>query len=121
MPIWLKTLICLWFIRTNLFCDKAYVVHILHDTTNLSQERLQLSVIRVILSVVIVIEQVSRFQYLSGEADLFILEKLMRLFIRKLSRPTYWKTNANLHSPKRQLTKASEPSFDLKGGAKGQI
>ena len=30
-------------------------------------------------------------------------------------------TNANLYSPERQLTKASEPSFDLEGGAQGQI
>ena len=31
------------------------------------------------------------------------------------------RTNANLYSLERQLTKASEPSFDFKGGAKGQI
>ena len=32
-----------------------------------------------------------------------------------------WRTDANLYPPERQLTKASEPSFDLEGGAKGQI
>ena len=31
------------------------------------------------------------------------------------------RTDANLYPPERQLTKASEPSFDLEGGAKGQI
>ena len=30
-------------------------------------------------------------------------------------------TDANLYPPKRQLTKASEPLFDLEGGAQGQI
>ena len=30
-------------------------------------------------------------------------------------------TDANLYRPERQLTKASEPSLDLEGGAKGQI
>ena len=29
--------------------------------------------------------------------------------------------SANLYPPERQLTKASEPSFDLEGGAQGQI
>ena len=38
-----------------------------------------------------------------------------------VTRPTHWRTNANLYPPERQLTKASEPSFDLEGGAKGQI
>ena len=38
-----------------------------------------------------------------------------------LTRPTHRRTNANLYPPERQLTKASEPSFDHKGGAKGQI
>ena len=33
----------------------------------------------------------------------------------------YQRTNANLYLPERQLTKASEPSFDLEGGAKNQI
>ena len=33
------------------------------------------------------------------------------------TRPTHRRTDANLY----QLTKASEPSFDLEGGAKGQI
>ena len=33
----------------------------------------------------------------------------------------HWKTDANLYPLERQLTKASEPSFDLEGGAKGQI
>ena len=38
-----------------------------------------------------------------------------------LTRPMHWRTDANLYPPKRQLTKASEPSFDLEGGAQGQI
>ena len=37
------------------------------------------------------------------------------------SRPMHWRTDANLYPPEIQLTKASEPSFDLEGGAKGQI
>ena len=37
------------------------------------------------------------------------------------TRPTDQRTDANLYPPKRQLTKASEPSFDLVGGAQGQI
>ena len=37
------------------------------------------------------------------------------------TRPTHRRTDANLYPPERQLTKASEPSFDLEGGAKGQI
>ena len=36
----------------------------------------------------------------------------------KITRPTYWTTDANLYPPERQLTKASEPSFDLEGGSK---
>ena len=39
----------------------------------------------------------------------------------KLTRPTHQRTDANLYPQERQLTKASEPSFDLEGGAKGQI
>ena len=39
----------------------------------------------------------------------------------KKTRPTHRRTNANLYPPERQLTKASEPSFDLEGGAQGQI
>ena len=31
------------------------------------------------------------------------------------------RTDANLYQPERQLTKASEPSFNLEDGAKGQI
>ena len=38
-----------------------------------------------------------------------------------ITRPTHRRTDANLYPPERQLTKASEPSFDLEGGAKGQI
>ena len=38
-----------------------------------------------------------------------------------LTRPTHQRTDANLYPPERQLTKASEPLFDLEGGAKGQI
>ena len=30
------------------------------------------------------------------------------------------RTDANLYPPERQLSKASEPLFDLEGGAKGQ-
>ena len=37
------------------------------------------------------------------------------------TRPTYRRTDANLYPQERQLTKASEPSFDLEGGAQGQI
>ena len=37
------------------------------------------------------------------------------------TRPTHQRTDANLYPLERQLTKASEPSFDLEGGAKGQI
>ena len=37
------------------------------------------------------------------------------------TRPTHWRTNANLYPPERQLIKASEPSFDLEGGSQGQI
>ena len=37
------------------------------------------------------------------------------------TRPTHRRTDANLYPPERQLTKASEPLFDLEGGAKGQI
>ena len=37
------------------------------------------------------------------------------------TRPMHRRTDANLYIPERQLTKASEPSFDLEGGAKGQI
>ena len=38
-----------------------------------------------------------------------------------LTRPMHRRTDANLYPPERQPTKASEPSFDLEGGAKGQI
>ena len=38
-----------------------------------------------------------------------------------LTRPTHWRTDANLYPLKRQLTKASEPLFDLEGGAQCQI
>ena len=37
------------------------------------------------------------------------------------TRPTHRRTYANLYPPERQLTKASEPLFDLEGRAKGQI
>ena len=37
------------------------------------------------------------------------------------TRPTHRRTDVNLYPPKRQLTKASEPSFDLEGGGQGQI
>ena len=37
------------------------------------------------------------------------------------TRPKHRRTDANLYPPERQLTKASEPSFDLEGGVKGQI
>ena len=51
----------------------------------------------------------------------------MEHFMKKSSRrsvqtrTTHWRTDANLYPQERQLTKASELSFDLKGGAKGQI
>ena len=32
------------------------------------------------------------------------------------TRPTHQRTDANLYPLERQLTKASEPSFDLEGG-----
>ena len=32
------------------------------------------------------------------------------------TRPTHWRTDANLYPTERQLTKAIEPSFDLEGG-----
>ena len=46
-----------------------------------------------------------------------------KLFNKKefTTRPTHRRTDANLYPPERQLTKASEPLFDLEGGAKGQI
>ena len=31
------------------------------------------------------------------------------------------RTDVNLYPPERKLTKASEPLFDLEGGAQGQI
>ena len=37
------------------------------------------------------------------------------------TRPMHRRSDANLYPPERQLTKVSEPSFDLEGGAKGQI
>ena len=37
------------------------------------------------------------------------------------TRPTHRRTDANLYPQERQLTKASEPSFDLEGGAQGKI
>ena len=37
------------------------------------------------------------------------------------TRPTHRRTDANLYPPKRQLTKASEPLFDLEGRVQGQI
>ena len=39
----------------------------------------------------------------------------------EITRPTHRRTDANLYPPERQLLKASEPSFHLEGGAKGQI
>ena len=33
----------------------------------------------------------------------------------------HWKSGANFYPPERQLTKASEPLFDLEGRAQGQI
>ena len=41
--------------------------------------------------------------------------------IHPKTRPTYRRSKANLYPPERQLTKASEPSFDLGGWAQGQI
>ena len=37
------------------------------------------------------------------------------------TRPTHWRTDANLYPPERQLTKAIEPSFDLEAEAKSEI
>ena len=37
------------------------------------------------------------------------------------TRPTHRRTDANLYPLERQLTNASEPSFDLEEGAQGQI
>ena len=37
------------------------------------------------------------------------------------NRPAHRRTDVNLYSPERQLNKASEPLFDLEGGAKGQV
>ena len=36
------------------------------------------------------------------------------------TKPTHRRTDANLYPPERQLTKASEPLFDLEGGTQGQ-
>ena len=47
--------------------------------------------------------------------------QLCVLSYRVETRPTHRRTDANLYPPKRQLTKASEPLFDLEGGAQGQI
>ena len=47
-------------------------------------------------------------------------KKIRMSLLLFLTRPTHRKTDANLYPPKRQLTKASEPSFDLEGGAQGQ-
>ena len=41
--------------------------------------------------------------------------------ILHITRPTHQRTDAKLYSPERQLTKVSEPLFDLEGDAKGQI
>ena len=41
--------------------------------------------------------------------------------VKGQTRPMHRRTIANLYPPKRQLTKASEPSFDLHGGAQDQI
>ena len=38
-----------------------------------------------------------------------------------ITRPMHQRTDANLYPPERQLTKASELSFDLEGGAKSDI
>ena len=40
---------------------------------------------------------------------------------QKQTRSTHRRTDANLYHLERQLTKASEPSFDLEGRAQGQI
>ena len=44
-----------------------------------------------------------------------------RNFFQFETRPMHRRTDANLYPPKRQLTTASEPSFDLEGEAQGQI
>ena len=43
------------------------------------------------------------------------------IYNNAITRPTHRRTDANMYPLERQLTKASEPSFDLEGGAKGQI
>ena len=55
----------------------------------------------------------------STEYNLCFSPKISK--IRKVTRPTHRRTDANLYPPKRQLTKASEPSVDLEGGAQCQI
>ena len=47
--------------------------------------------------------------------------KIISGLIQNITRLTHWRTYANFYPPERQLTKASEPSFDLEGGAQGQI
>ena len=44
-----------------------------------------------------------------------------QLWMEHSTRPTHRRTDENLYPPERQLTKASEPSFDLEGGVQGQI
>ena len=39
--------------------------------------------------------------------------------VNSRTRPMHWRTDADLYPPEKQLTKASEPSFDLEGLAKG--
>ena len=46
--------------------------------------------------------------------------EIAQCIIVYINRPTHRRTDANLYPPERQLTKASEPLFDLEGGAKGQ-
>ena len=46
-------------------------------------------------------------------AFIYLKECVCFLYIIIITRPTHRRTNANLYPPKRQLTKASEPSFDL--------
>ena len=64
-----------------------------------------------------------RFDCIHSYINLFegIIYKLTFLITYIKTRPTHQRTDANLYPLERQLTKASEPVFDLEGGAKGQF
>ena len=56
-----------------------------------------------------------------GDHNVALAVAAVRKLKQKQTRPMHRGTDANLYPPERQLTKASEPSFDLEGGAKVQI